>query len=103
VICSEIKKRCWYVSGQDKEVKNRRFNIPLVDSFGMDDLTLSVKKMPGKIVMGVQRRTSNADGRSIKDIPTCWQDFLSQNMASMIPHRAKTPAMFAVYSDYESD
>jgi hypothetical protein len=53
VICSEIKKRCWYASGQDKEVKNRRFNIPLVNSFGMDDVALSVKKMPGKIVMGV--------------------------------------------------
>jgi len=37
----------------------------------MDDLAFTVKKMPGKIVMGVQRRTSNADGRSIKDIPAC--------------------------------
>jgi len=69
----------------------------------MDDLAFTIKKMPGKIVMGAQRRTSNADGRSIKDIPACWQDFLSRNMASKIPNRAKTPAMFAVYSDYESD
>lgn len=82
---------------------NRRYNIPLVDSFDMDNLAFTVKKMPGKIIMGVQRRTSNADGRSIKDIPACWQDFFSRNMASKIPHRAKTPAMFAVYSDYESD
>jgi predicted transcriptional regulator YdeE len=49
------------------------------------------------------RRTSNADGHIIKDIPACWHDFLSQNMASKIPHRAKTPAMFAVYSEYETD
>ena len=103
MICSEIKKRCWYASEQNEEVKNRRFNITLVDSFCMDDLAFTVKKIPGKIIMGVQRRTSNADGRSIKDIPACWQDFLSRNMASKIPHRAKTPAMFAVYSDYESD
>ena len=34
-------------------MKNRRFNIPLTDSFGMDDLAFTVKKMPGKIVMGV--------------------------------------------------
>ena len=84
-------------------MKNRRYNIPPVDILGMDDLAFTVKKMPGKIVMGVQRRTSNADGRSNTDIPACWQDFLSRNMASKIPHRAKTPAMFAVYSDYESD
>ncbi|HZK31074.1 MAG TPA: GyrI-like domain-containing protein [Methanoregula sp.] len=69
----------------------------------MDDLAYSVKKIPGKIVMGVQRRTSNADGRSVKDIPACWQDFFSLNMASKIPDRARTPAMFAVYSDYERD
>jgi predicted transcriptional regulator YdeE len=69
----------------------------------MDDLAFTVKKIPGKIVMGVQRRTSNADGRSVKDIPACWQDFFSLNMASKIPHRARTPAMFAVYSDYERD
>jgi predicted transcriptional regulator YdeE len=98
-----MKKRCWCASGHNKEVKNRRFNIPLVDRFGMDDLAFTVKKIPKKIVMGVQRRTSNADGRSIQDIPSCWQDFFSQNMASKILNRAKTPAMFAVYSDYESD
>ncbi|MFY9799865.1 MAG: GyrI-like domain-containing protein [Methanoregula sp.] len=69
----------------------------------MDELTFTVKKIPERIIMGVQRRTSNADGRSITDIPACWQDYLSQNMAKKIPNRAKTPAMFAVYSDYESD
>jgi predicted transcriptional regulator YdeE len=69
----------------------------------MEDSAFIIKKIPGKIVMGVQRRTSNADGRSVQDIPSCWQDFLTKNMASKIPYRAKTPAMFAVYSDYESD
>ncbi len=69
----------------------------------MENPAFTVKQVPGKIVMGVQRRTSNADGRSITDIPACWQDFLSQKMALKIPHRAKRPAMFAVYSDYESD
>ena len=86
-----------------REGEKRRFNIPLTDISGMDDLAFTVKTIPEKIFMGVQRRTSNADGRSIKDIPACWQDFLSLKMASKIPHRAKTPAMFAVYSDYESD
>jgi predicted transcriptional regulator YdeE len=69
----------------------------------MHDPAFTLKRIPGKLVMGVQRRTSNADGRSVKDIPACWQDFLSLNIASKIPNRAKTPAMFAVYSEYESD
>ena len=90
-------------TGHKRKGENRRFNIPPVDIFGMDNLTFTVKNIPSKIVMGVQRRTSNADGRSIEDIPACWQDFLKKNMASKIPNRAKTPAMFAVYSDYQSD
>ena len=69
----------------------------------MDDLACTVKNARKNCHGGVQSRTSNADGRSIRDIPACWQDYLSRNMASKIPHRAKTPAMFAVYSDYESD
>jgi predicted transcriptional regulator YdeE len=89
--------------GTRKRGENRRFNILAVDNFGMDELSFTVKKIPERIIMGVQRRTSNADGRSITDIPACWRDYLSQNMAKKIPNRAKTPAMFAVYSDYESD
>jgi predicted transcriptional regulator YdeE len=83
--------------------KSRRFNIPAADNFSMDVPEFTVKKMPAKIIMGIKRRTSNADGRSITDIPACWQDFLSQKIAAKIPNRAKTPAFFAVYSDYESD
>ncbi|MDP2796994.1 MAG: GyrI-like domain-containing protein [Methanoregula sp.] len=69
----------------------------------MDDFGFTVKMMPAKIVMGIKRRTSNADGRSVSDIPACWQEFLAQNMAAKITNRAKTPAMFAVYSEYDSD
>jgi predicted transcriptional regulator YdeE len=69
----------------------------------MDNPVFTIKKMPARIVMGIKRRTSNADGRSVTDIPACWQEFLSRNMASKITNRAKTPAMFAVYSEYDSD
>ncbi len=83
--------------------KSRRFNIPAADNSGMDNPGFTVKKMPAKIIMGIKRRTSNADGRSVADIPACWQDFLSQQVAAKIPNRAKTPAFFSVYSEYESD
>ncbi|MFA6225631.1 MAG: effector binding domain-containing protein [Methanoregula sp.] len=69
----------------------------------MDEPVFTVKKMPAKIVMGIKRRTSNADGQSVVDIPACWQDFPSQKVAAKIPNRAKTPAFFAVYSEYDSD
>ena len=62
-----------------------------------------IRKMPAFTVVGVTRRTSNGDGRSIKDIPAVWQDFLTMNAGSKIKNRSVPPVMYAVYSDYESD
>jgi predicted transcriptional regulator YdeE len=67
------------------------------------DIPFTVKKMPARIVVGIARRTSNADGRSINDIPATWTDFLQQNANAKIKNRALPPTMYAVYSDYESD
>ncbi|NMB79742.1 MAG: GyrI-like domain-containing protein [Methanomicrobiales archaeon] len=69
----------------------------------MQDLSFKLTKRPEFSVVGVSRRTCNADGRSVADIPAVWQDFLSQNAAAKIKHRSLPPAMFAVYSDYEAD
>ena len=69
----------------------------------MDDLAFKLKKMPEFMVVGVSRRTCNADGRSINDIPAVWRDFLTINSAVQIKNRAVPPKMYAVYSDYEKD
>lgn len=70
---------------------------------GMEDQTYTIEDLPERIVVGIERRTCNADGRSVEDIPACWQEFLATQAAARIPSRAKPPAMNAVYSDYESD
>lgn len=67
------------------------------------DIPFTVKQVPAKTVVGISRRTSNADGRSIKDIPATWTDFLQQNAGAKIMNRAMPPAMYAVYSDYASN
>lgn len=69
----------------------------------MLDIPFTLKKIPAFTVIGIPRRTSSADGRSAKDIPAAWSDFLQQNSAAKIKNRALPPAMYAVYSDYESD
>lgn len=70
---------------------------------GMDEAPFSIKKLPARTVVGVTRRTSNADGRSVTDIPACWTEFLKTNAAAKIKNRAAPPLMYAVYSDYETD
>ena len=70
---------------------------------GMDDLAFKLKTMPEFTVVGVTRRTCNADGRSIADIPAVWKDFLTKNAGAKIKNRAIPPTMYAVYSDYEKD
>lgn len=69
----------------------------------MDDLVFETRKMPELTVVGVSRRTCNADGRSIQDIPAVWRDFLTRNAAAQIKNRTIPPVMYAVYSDYEKD
>jgi predicted transcriptional regulator YdeE len=69
----------------------------------MLDIPFAIKKVPEKLVVGISRRTSNADGRSVQDIPGTWSEFLKQNAAAKIQNRAAPPVMYAVYSDYESD
>jgi len=69
----------------------------------MQDLSFKVQKMPEFLVVGVSRRTCNADGRSVEDIPAVWRDFLTKNAAAQIKNRAVPPKMYAVYSDYASD
>jgi len=95
--------------GDEKKVLIRlrakivRFNFPVADIRGMIDIPFTIKKIPAKTVIGISRRTSNADGRSTKDIPATWTDFLQQNASAKIKNRALPPTMYAVYSDYESD
>jgi predicted transcriptional regulator YdeE len=82
-----------------------RFNSSAADISVMFnlDIPFTIKKIPAKTVIGISRRTSNADGRSIKDIPATWTDFLQQNAHAKIKNRAIPPTMYAVYSDYASD
>ena len=73
-----------------------RFHIP-----AMDGLNYTVKKLPARTVIGIARRTSNAE--ALDTIPRCWQEFLVNNAPARIPHRVNPPVMYAVYSDYEKD
>jgi predicted transcriptional regulator YdeE len=68
---------------------------------GMDGLKYTLKKVPARTVVGISRRTSNAEAGGV--IPACWQAFLVNNAPARIPHRVNPPVMYAVYSDYEKD
>jgi len=67
------------------------------------DIPFTVKKMPARTIIGISRRTSNADGRSVQDIPNAWATFLQQNANARIRNRSMPPTMYAVYSDYAGD
>jgi len=67
------------------------------------DIPFTIKEIPAKTVIGISRRTSNADGRSTKDIMAAWTAFLQTNASAKIKSRSLPPTMYAVYSDYVSD
>jgi predicted transcriptional regulator YdeE len=67
----------------------------------MDGQKYTLRKLPARTVVGIARRTSNADAAAT--IPGCWQAFLMNNGPARIPHRVNPPVMYAVYSEYEKD
>jgi predicted transcriptional regulator YdeE len=69
----------------------------------MEDLPYTVEKIPARIAVGIERRTCNADGRSLQDIPACWQEYLSTKAVARTPNRVKPTVMYAIYSDYKTD
>jgi len=79
-----------------QDLSFRPLHIP-----GMDGLKYSIKKIPARTVVGISRRTSNAEAHTC--IPGCWQEFLQKNAPARIAHRVNPPVMYAVYSDYEKD
>jgi predicted transcriptional regulator YdeE len=73
------------------------------NKYTMDCPEYTTVMLPARIAVGIERRTCNADGRCLKDIPACWQEFLATKAASRIPHRARPPVMYAIYSEYTTD
>lgn len=69
----------------------------------MLDIPYTIKKIPARTIIGIARRTSNADGRSMKDSMAAWTEFLQTNASAKIKNRSLPPTMYAVYSDYVSD
>ena len=53
-------------------------------------------------VIGIAKRTSNAEGHASVDIPALWQKFMSENVIAKIPNKL-TEEVFCVYTEYEGD
>ncbi|WP_343303035.1 GyrI-like domain-containing protein [Chitinophaga niabensis] len=52
--------------------------------------------------LGLSLRTTNENGQAFQDIPALWQQFMSQNIAALIPNRTE-PAIYCLYTHYELD
>lgn len=97
-----------YRYGMDDPVYELGINLPVKTGEERNEPDKSgvhykVTKMPEFTVVGVTKRTCNADGRSIADIPMVWREFLEKNAMAQIKNRKVPPVMYAVYSDYEKD
>ncbi len=54
------------------------------------------------IVIGISIRTSNINGKSLKDIGELFGRFMSQHLIQQIPNKINSD-IYCVYTDYESD
>lgn len=54
------------------------------------------------IIVGIEVRTTNENGKSAKDIPALWCQFMEENVMKEIPNKLNE-TIYALYTDYESD
>ncbi|PID67639.1 MAG: AraC family transcriptional regulator [Flavobacteriia bacterium] len=53
-------------------------------------------------VIGIAVKTTNANGKSAKDIGALWHQFMSENILDKIPNKTDD-TIYAIYTDYEGD
>lgn len=53
-------------------------------------------------VVGITVRTSNTPGQADQHIPTLWNRFMEEEIATKIPNKVDD-TIYAVYTDYEGD
>lgn len=58
--------------------------------------------MNKKLIVGLKIRTSNEDGRVMREVPPLWMRFFQEELMKQIPHRLSDD-LFVVYSNYEKD
>lgn len=63
----------------------------------MEKLTIAPFK-----VIGISVRTTNENGRGIKDIGGLWGKFMGENILAAIPNKVDD-TIYAIYTDYEGD
>jgi predicted transcriptional regulator YdeE len=66
-----------------------------------------IKKMitqtiPSFSIIGIAVRTSNENGKAVKDIPALWQQFMSNGLLEKIPNKLSHD-IYCLYTDYEKD
>ncbi len=54
------------------------------------------------MLIGISIRTSNKDGRALKDIGNLWTSFMSNNILDKIPNKLDN-TIYSLYTDYASD
>lgn len=53
-------------------------------------------------IIGIAIRTTNENGQSQTDIPSLWEQFMSNNTAELIPNKIDD-TLYALYTAYEKD
>lgn len=63
---------------------------------------METTKKEGFTIVGITVRTSNENGKAVKDIPALWNKFIGGDIKSKIKNRVDD-TIYALYTDYEGD
>lgn len=61
-----------------------------------------IVKLEEKVIVGIRIKTTNQDGKSMKDIGTTWQKLFANGIYEEIPNKANDKTI-GLYTEYEGD
>lgn len=64
-------------------------------------MQVAVKEKSGFTIVGIDMRTTNRNGESLRQIPAFWQKFYHDHVIQKIPSVINPNRVYAVYSDYD--
>lgn len=77
--------------------------LPQLKRWKKEDMPVRILEKNETLIVGKEIRTTNAEGRCMREIPGLWQQFESQKLGDKILNKVEANSILGIYTDYESD
>ncbi|KZL89931.1 effector binding domain-containing protein [Clostridium magnum] len=77
--------------------------LPQLKRWKKEDMPVRILEKSEMLIVGKEIRTTNEDGKCMKEILELWQQFKSQKLGDKIPNKVEANSILGIYTDYENN